>query len=202
MAHAGFAKAHLRPREPWGGRCMVGTRVPAAIGLKRETGAGLPLTIRPATGDDAGAVTRIYVESWNAGFGGLLSRADRTVTPALIERWRCELTQPVPHRWWVAEREGGIVGFAGIGPSRDPVSPRLGELDTIAVDPRHWCTRVGTALASVALRYLVADGYGEAIVWTVEGYEQGIAFYEAMGWRRDGGTRDGGRQVRFRRDLL
>ena len=35
---------------------------------------------------------------------------------------------------------------------------------------------------SVALRYLVADGYNEAIVWTVEGYERGIAFYEAMGW--------------------
>ena len=56
-----------------------GDMVPAAIGLKRETGVGLPLTIRPATGDDAGAVARIYVESWNAGFGGLLSRADRTV---------------------------------------------------------------------------------------------------------------------------
>ena len=93
------------------------------------------------------------------------------------------------------------MGFAGIGPSRDPVAPRLGEIDTIAVDPCHWRTRVGTALGSVALRYLAADGYGEAIVWTVEGYERGIAFYEAMGWRRDGGTRDDGRQVRFRRDL-
>ena len=52
---------------------------------------------------------------------------------------------------------------------------------------------------SVALRHLAADGYDEAVVWTVEGYEQGIAFYEATGWRRDGGTRDGGRQIRFRR---
>ena len=54
---------------------------------------------------------------------------------------------------------------------------------------------------SVALRYLVVDGYDEAIVWTVEGYERGIAFYDAMGWCRDGGVRDGGRQIRFRRDL-
>ena len=161
----------------------------------------MSVAIRPATAVDAGAVARIYVESWNAGFGELLSRADRVVTPDLVERWRCDLAQPVPHRWWVAERGEEIVGFAGIGHCRDPVDSRLGELDTIAVGPPHWRTGVGTALITLAMRYLAADGYREAIVWTVEGYEQGITFYEAMGWRRDGGTRDGGRQVRFRRSL-
>ena len=52
----------------------------------------------------------------------------------------------------------------------------------------------GTALMSLALRHLASDGYDEVIVWTVEGYKRGIAFYEAMGWRRDGGVRDEGRQ--------
>ena len=96
---------------------------------------------------------------------------------------------------------GSIAGFVGIGPSRDPVDARLGELDTIAVYPSYWRTGIGKALMSVALRYLVADGYDEAIVWTVEGYERGIAFYEAMGWSHDGGVRDEGRQIRFRHDL-
>ena len=131
----------------------------------------------------------------------LLSQADRTVTSALIERWRYDLAQPVPHRWWVAEHMGSIAGFVGIGPSRDPVDARLGELDTIAVCPSHWRIGIGKALMSVALRYLIVDGYDEAIVWTVEGYERGIAFYETMGWSRDGGVRDEGRQIRFRRDL-
>ncbi len=161
----------------------------------------LPSTIRPATPSDAETVVRVYIDSWNAGFGALLSQADRTVTPALIERWCHDLAQPVPHRWWVAEHMGSIAGFVGIGPSRDPVDARLGELDTIAVDPSHWRTGVGKALMSVALRHLVVDGYDEAVVWTVEGYERGIAFYDAMGWCRDGGVRDGGRQIRFRRDL-
>ena len=124
------------------------------------------------------------------------------MTPELTERWRRDLAQPIPHRWWVAESTGeSIVGFAGIGPSRDPVDPQLGELDTIAVDPPHWRKGVGRELVSIALRYLAADGYREAIVWTVEGYGQGIAFYEAMGWSLDGGIRDDGHQVRFRRDL-
>ncbi len=159
------------------------------------------LNIRPATPADADIVVRIYVDSWNTGFGELLSRANRTVTPELIERWRHDLAQPVPHRWWVAEQRGSLVGFVGIGPSRDPVDPRIGEIDTIAVDPPYWRKGIGKALISLAVQHLVSDGYRKAILWTVEGYEQGIAFYEAMGWTRDGGVRDNGRQVRFRRDL-
>ena len=160
-----------------------------------------PLTIRPATPADVDEVTRIYIDSWNAGFGELMSQADRTVTPDLVERWSHDLARPAPHRWWVAESMGSIVGVVSIGPSRDPVDPQLGELDTITVDPPHWRTGVGRALISRAFQYLVSDGYNEAIVWTVEGYERGIAFYEAMRWRRDGGVRDEGRQIRFRRNL-
>ncbi|MDE3000065.1 MAG: GNAT family N-acetyltransferase [Gemmatimonadota bacterium] len=169
--------------------------------MKKRTKGRIPPTIRSATFADAEIVARIYIDSWNAGFGALLSRADRTVTPALVERWRHDLIQPVPRRWWVAENSGTTAGIAGIGPSRDPVDERLGELDTVAVDPSHWRTGIGKALMSVALRYLVADGYDEAIVWTVEGYERGIAFYEAFGWRRDGGVRDDGRHIRLRRDF-
>ena len=141
------------------------------------------------------------MDSWNAGFGALLSQVDRTVTPSLDDRWRHDLGQAAPRRWWVAECRGSTAGFADIGPSRDPADDHLGELDTIAVDPPYWRAGVGKALASVALRYLVVDGYDEVILWSVEGYERGIAFYEAMGWRRDGGVRDEGRQIRFRRDL-
>ena len=160
-----------------------------------------PLTIRPATTADTEVIVRTYIVSWNAGFGSLLSQDNRTVTEELTERWRHDLSRPLPYRWWVAERGASIVGFIGIGPSRDPVDPWLGEVDTIAVDEPHWRMGVGTALMSVAVRHLVSDGYHDAILWTVEGYERGITFYEAMGWRRDGGVRDGGRQVRFRRGL-
>jgi N-acetylglutamate synthase-like GNAT family acetyltransferase len=160
-----------------------------------------PLSIRSAMVDDAEVVTRIYIESWNAGFGELLGHPNRSVTPELVVRWGQDLVQPLPQRWWVAEKQGTIVGLVGIGPSRDPVDARLGELDTIAVDPRCWRSGIGRELLSLALRYLAADGYGEAILWTVAGYERGKAFYEAMGWRLDGGVRDEGRQVRYRHSL-
>jgi len=157
------------------------------------------ILVRSATGDDAEDVARIYVDSWNSGFRGLMPY--RSLTPDLIDRWREDLNRPLPHRWWVAERAGSIIGLVGIGPSRDPVDPTLGELDTIAVEPTHWRRGIGRTLMSTALCYLKADGYSAAILWTLANYELGQRFYEATGWCPDGGVRDEGRQVRYRHDL-
>lgn len=164
-----------------------------------EKNAREPLTVRAASGDDAPQVTRIYVDSWNTEFVGLMP--PRSVTAELVERWRQDLARLVPQRWWVAEK-GSVVGFVGIGPSRDPVDPTLGELDTIAVDPGCWRGGVGRALMAVALQHLMADGYREAVLWTLAGYGQGQRFYEATGWRLDGGARAGERQIRYRRVLV
>jgi GNAT superfamily N-acetyltransferase len=157
------------------------------------------LRIRVAEANDAAAVAEIYVDSWNLGFAGLMPQ--RRVDPDLIARWEKDLVAPVPHRWWIAELTGVIVGFAGIGPSRDPVDPEIGELDTIAVIPTMWLHGVGRALVTTAVTYLVRDGYREAVLWTLAGYERGRNFYEKTGWRLDGGTRAEGSQVRYRRSL-
>lgn len=152
--------------------------------------------IRGARPEDAADVAAIYVESWNRGFGELMR--SRSVTNELIGQWRRHLAVAPPQRWWVAEVGGGVAGFAGICPSRDPVERALGELDTIAVRPAQWRMGIGRALMATALRQLAADGYEAAILWTLRDYERGRAFYEATGWRRDGGFRDEGRQVSYR----
>ena len=158
---------------------------------------GAPPVIRDATPDDAPVVARIYIDSWNAGFGDLMPF--RTLDAERVERWRRDLSAPLPHRWWVAAMASEIVGFAGIGPSRDPIDPELGELDTIAIDPAHWRLGVGRALMAVVVGHLETDGYRAAIVWTLENYPPGQRFYESTGWRRDGGNRDEGRQISYRR---
>ncbi|MCP9491313.1 MAG: GNAT family N-acetyltransferase [Solirubrobacteraceae bacterium MAG38_C4-C5] len=153
------------------------------------------LTVRSAVESDAEAVARIYIESWNEGFGDLLGV--RFLEDDRVTRWAHHLTTG-PQRWWLAERQGSIVGFVGIGPSRDPVERGLGELDTIAVAPTEWGSGIGRRLMSVALDGL-AESFSEAILWTVAGYERGHRFYVATGWAADGGTRRGGREVSFRR---
>ena len=156
-------------------------------------------TIRTAGTSDTSNIARIYVDSWNTGFVGLMPA--RQLTDELCARWERDITVPFPHRWWVAEADAALVGFVGIRPSRDPIDPALGELDTIAVAPTCWHRGIGRALLAVALSYLRADGYRQAVLWTLAHYEQGQRFYEAAGWQLDGGVRDAGRQVRYRHDL-
>ena len=156
-----------------------------------------PLVIHPATPHDAPVVARIDADSWNEGFGELMPV--RPFNFDRIECWRRDLDAPLPYRWWVAEYAGTVAGFAGIGPSRDPIDPELGELDTIAVDPRHWRLGIGRALMATALKQLEADGYQAAILWTLANYPQGQYFYKATGWYRDGGSRRKHSQIRYRR---
>lgn len=156
-------------------------------------------TIRTAGASDASEIARIYVDSWNIGFGELMPA--RQLTTELAARWERDLAAPLPHRWWVAEIGTTLAGFVGIGPSRDPIDPAVGELDTIAVDPAYWRQGIGRTLLALALSYLRSDGYRHAVLWTLAHYPQGQRFYEAAGWVLDGGTRDLGRQVRYHHDL-
>jgi len=144
-------------------------------------------------------VVRIYVASWNRGFGSLMPKIESDQSRIL--RWRAALAEPPPARWWVAERNASTLGLIGIRPSRDPIDPTLGEVDTIAVDPPAWRTGVGSALISLALHWLRSDGYRSALLWTLAGYPRGASFYEATGWRPNGASRQGGHQVRYDHDL-
>ena len=134
-----------------------------------------------------------YIDSWNEGFKGLMP--GRSLEGDLIDRWRADLARPT-HRWWVAVVGDTVAAFVGIGPSRDPLESGLGELDTIAVDPPYWRQGIGRSLMHRALQRLRFD-YRAAILWTFESYERGQRFYEAVGWYKDGTSRDNGRQIRY-----
>ena len=117
-----------------------------------------------------------------------------------VARWEVDLASE-SMQWWLAVTNALVVGFVGTGLSRDPVDPRLGEIDTIAVAPVAWRHGVGRALMGVALDDPVGAGYREGIVWTLADYPRARAFYEAMGWRASGEVRLGETQVAFRHPL-
>jgi GNAT superfamily N-acetyltransferase len=156
------------------------------------------LHLERASAADARGIADVYVTSWNEGFAGLLP--PRVLDGAQVARWERELADR-SLRWWLARRRDGVVGFAGTRPSRDPVDPSLGELDTIAVASSVWRQGVGRRLMEAALDDLLEAGYREGILWTLEDYERGSAFYVATGWHVSGEVRDDGRQIAFRRSL-
>lgn len=88
-----------------------------------DGGMGFNGRIRSAAASDAAEMARIYVVSWNEGFGHLLGM--RKPPSADGERWTGELTSGRA-RWWVAETGHRVAGFAGICPSRDPAKAGLG----------------------------------------------------------------------------
>lgn len=143
-------------------------------------------------------VADIYVASWNEGFAALMP--PRVLGHDQVHRWHRDLAEEST-RWVVAQTEDRVVGFVGTGPSRDPLAPGLGELDTIAVQPSAWRHGIGRLLMDAALADLRAADFRNAILWTLAGYTRGTAFYEATGWHASGETRDSGGQVAFRQSL-
>jgi GNAT superfamily N-acetyltransferase len=155
------------------------------------------LELREAVADDAQVVARIYIESWNEGFGQLLGIREPSSDD--VARWRQILAERTAD-WTVAEVGGVAVGIVSVGPSRDPLDPLLGELDTIAVDPQHWGVGIGRALMDHALGVL-QKSWSRAILWTPAHYERGHAFYRASGWVPLDRSRRDGQEVAFGRSL-
>lgn len=142
--------------------------------------------MRPATAADADAIGRIHAETWRAAYSGVLPDSAFDVA-ARQAAWRQAFTRtwPPTSAVFVAELGGTIVGFAGVGASREEEG--VGELYTIYVDPDHWGTGAGRRLIARAEDSLRASGFAEAMLWVLEGNARAERFYRAAGWEHDGG---------------
>jgi RimJ/RimL family protein N-acetyltransferase len=156
--------------------------------------------IRSASSSDAAAVARVQVRTWQQAYGQLFP-AEKLASHSLekrTEQWR---------RWppLVAERNGEIVGFVSVGPSRDDDAD--GELYAIYVDPDHWRTGIGRELLRAGEQRLRQLGRTEVVLWVFTDNLVARAFYEANGWRPDGTRRPtkifgvSVQEVRYRKTL-
>jgi len=165
--------------------------------------------IRTARPEDALAVARVHVRSWQAAYRGLIPQAylDSLKPEVWAAKYGFQRTDPDRPTTLVAVDDVGIRGLAMTGPTRDEDIPNLGELLAIYVDPEHWDSGVGRLLATAAREQLSRDGFTEAALWVLDGNARARRFYERDGW-----TLDGGRQtktvagialheVRYRRKL-
>jgi RimJ/RimL family protein N-acetyltransferase len=132
--------------------------------------------IRPGTPDDAEATARVHVGSWAAAY--------TLQGPSLEER--LDLHRRFPPSL-VAEVDGRIVGFVGVGQSRD--ADAEGELYTIYVDPAHWGTGVGRALIRAGEERMRGLGYRHVVLWVLDENPRARRFYEVAGWTADGERR-------------
>ena len=145
------------------------------------------MNIRPATGNDALAIESLRVRAWRAAYRHIFPPAELDAMPVDERRWRPRLESP-PAGWTtlVAERDGTVVGFASVGPSRDELG--LGELYAIYVDPEQWSSGAGRALIEAAESALASE-YQDATLWVLDDNPRACRFYERAGWAVDGATK-------------
>ena len=146
--------------------------------------------IRDAQPADAGDIAAVHVGSWQVAYRGLLpdhiladlSVADRERT------WRKILVDPPPRTAVLLATSGAaVVGFAAVGPGRDPTAgPERGELYAIYLRPDQQRRGIGTQLHRAAIDRLRSLGFTSAMLWVLNGNMAALSFYHHNGWTADG----------------
>jgi GNAT superfamily N-acetyltransferase len=147
------------------------------------------MILRPATPEDAIAVARVHVRSWQVAYRGLMpdDYLDALAPEDRAARYTFGERAPDRPATIVALDGQTICGFAMVGPSRDERS--TGELYALYVDPDRWGTGVGRALINAAREELVNRGFQAASLWVLAGNERAERFYRLDGWAPDGSKR-------------
>ena len=141
------------------------------------------MQIRPARPDDAAAIADVHVRSWQGAYEHVFG-AERLATLDVAVR-RAQWDEWIPYGGtWVAEDDGGVVGFVAVGASRQEGE---GQLYSIYVAPEAWGGGAGPALMRRAIEVLRAS-YAESILWVLDANPRARRFYEREGWQLDGGT--------------
>ncbi|KOT66295.1 MULTISPECIES: GNAT family N-acetyltransferase [Streptomyces] len=172
------------------------------------------LRVRDMTADDVDAVAVIRTRGWQAAYAGLMPQAYLDgLDPAEDAEQRRALFAAAPPEVvdLVAERDGGLVGWAAFGPARGqdggPRRPPGGELYALYLSPERIGTGIGHALMDACLLRAAQQGFPSLCLWVLKGNVRARRFYERAGFLADGAEDayevDGTpvTEVRYRRPL-
>ena len=142
----------------------------------------IPVEIRLATIEDAGAIARTHVASWKATYPGIVPQdhLDSLNVEESAGRWQSRLIAPSDVVIYVTDCGGTICGFASGGLARAEIPGFSGELYAIYVSPEAHSRGIGSRLFSATVKSLQHSGHGSMYVWVLE-ENPSRRFYERMG---------------------
>jgi len=146
------------------------------------------LSVRTARPEDAAELARIYIESWQDTYAGVISHAllGAMSLRGHTARWQAAIrnTERSNGAVLVAEEAGqGVIGLCSLGAVRDSGTGFEGEVYTLYVDPAFLGRGTGRALLSGAFDALKARRLRSCLIWA-HARNNACFFYEAMGGRR------------------
>lgn len=138
--------------------------------------------VRPAGVSDAAAIARVHVETWRTAYRGLLPDdfLDSLSEAAYADRWS-RLLGADSSRVYVAEEDGGVVGFASGGRERAGEVGFAGELYAIYVLATAQRRGHGRQLVKAVVDGLREAGLTDMIVWVLRDNPVARRFYESLG---------------------
>ena len=180
------------------------------------------MEVRRARIEDAERIAEIHVRSWQGGYRGLIPQDYLdSLDPARRLAFRIERLKDAD---WahggclvVLGDDGDLAGFADVGRTRDtdpgtglgpgPGPAGVAEVMAVYLAPEAWGAGLGRELMRASLRHLTDCGYEQVTLWVLASNLRARRFYEAAGFRPDGGTKvDASHgfvldEVRYRRAL-
>jgi ribosomal protein S18 acetylase RimI-like enzyme len=151
------------------------------------------MNIRRAQESDAPFLAKVHIDAWHAAYRGSVpdSFLQGFTYQSRAERFRQSLATGSEETYLV-EENGKVMGFLTLGACRDSDLnvDCTGEIWGIYISPTHWRKGLGKRLLEEAQSLLKSKGYKEAVLWVLEGNQLARRFYEAMGFRLDGGTKE------------
>jgi ribosomal protein S18 acetylase RimI-like enzyme len=146
------------------------------------------LTVRTARPEDAADLARIYIESWQDTYAGVISHTLLGAMSLRIHtaRWQKTIKSMEKHSGAVLVAEAaqfGAIGLCSLGKARDSGLGYDGEIYTLYVDPAFLGRGAGRALLTGAFEALKDRKMRSCLIWA-HAHNNACFFYEAMGGRR------------------
>lgn len=144
--------------------------------LGRPGRPAVPYILRPQRVGDIGWVIArhgtLYAEEygWDERFEAMVAK----VAAGIVERF-----DPARERWWIAEREGAIVGSVAVVAK----SPTVAQLRLLIVEPSARGLGIGNRLVAECLAFARRTGYRKMVLWTNSILLAARHIYEREGFR-------------------
>ena len=133
------------------------------------------MNIRRARLEDVFVLAKVHVDAWHAAYHGV-------VPDSFLEQITASKREASSRKF--------LLNDSGACRDADADDNLTGEIWGIYIAPQHWRKGIGRRLAVKAQEVLEFGAYEEATLWVLEQNKPARQFYEALGYRPDGASKE------------
>jgi RimJ/RimL family protein N-acetyltransferase len=153
----------------------------------------MEITIRNVLPEEAREHIMLLNACWQSAYKGIMTDeflADRVKQQEQRAEWLKETLIDPDCGVYCAMLGNKMIGRLVFGKSEDQDKSNTGEIVAIYLLEEFWGRGYGKEMLDFALDKLKSRGYGEIVLWVLEGNERGRRFYERHSFMLDGAKKE------------